>query len=69
MKCNDTLYVQENYVMDKAQTYLKLCDFDDHFADIANCDWRNPDIQTQDWENYAKWWNRKKYLITWIKTH
>ena len=45
VKADDTIYVQENYVMNKAQTYMKLCDFDDHFADIINCDWRNPDIQ------------------------
>ena len=35
----DTEYIVKTYV--RNQQYLNLYDFDDHFADIATCDWRN----------------------------
>ena len=42
-KCRNTQHVLTNYVHDKKKTYLKLNDFDDHFADLT-LDWRNPEI-------------------------
>lgn len=38
-----TEYVLNKYV-NASPVYLCLADFDDHFADTANCDWRNTDI-------------------------
>ena len=42
-KYSDTQYILENYVANNE--YLKVYDFDDHFADVASCDPRNPHIQ------------------------
>ena len=42
-KCLDVAYVLDNFVFDQNQTYLQICDFDDHLADLT-CDWRNPTI-------------------------
>ena len=41
----DTASVVKKYVNVAERTYLQLCDFDDHFADIKKCDWRNAHIR------------------------
>ena len=41
---NNSEHVLKKYVNDKQSSYIKLYDFDDHFADVQH-DWRNQELR------------------------
>ena len=44
VKCDEELFSKTEYILEKYvknKKYLELSDFDDHFSDVAKCDFRN----------------------------